>query len=144
MSIQWGNQPTQPPLNPPEPSLRDLVTCEQCGEDLSAEDCHNVGSETFPIWICRGTSCLLHFTEDAAAENIELQRENGELRREMGTLRNRTNRLIETVTHGVGPDGYHDYGRWDIFAGTELPESYLVIQPNPDHGRYRVVQLPEE
>ena len=113
-------------INPPEPHPRDLVTCEQCGEDLHRDDMVNVGGPALPVWIC-GTSCMKDYAEDVTAEFRSFKR--------------RSSMLVKQVTHGASPHGYHDWGRWDVFPSDHLPEDCLVFKSLPDTGRFRLIEV---
>lgn len=113
-------------LNPPEPSPDDTVTCECCQDDICREDAHNVGDETFPVWIC-SQGCLVEYATNITAE--------------YATFRRRSAKLMAQVTHGAGPDGHHDFGRWDIFPTDNLPAGCLAITSKPNTGQYRVIQI---
>ena len=111
-------------INPPEPSMLDVVTCEQCQEDVLRYDAHNVGHNTAPVWIC-SQGCLKDYATDVTAE--------------FATFRRRSAKLMQQVTSGIGPGGNHDFGRYDI--APDGTTGSLVLISKPDTGQYRLVQL---
>ena len=111
--------------DPPDLSMADVVTCEQCQEDVLRFDADNIGDETSPVWICRGTSCMKHYATDVTAE--------------FQAFRRRSQKLMQQVTSGIGPGGHHDFGRYDI--APDGATGSLVLISKPDTGQYRIIQL---
>ena len=120
-------------INPPEPRPGIVADCDYCGDELDREDMVDLGDGR---WCCRDAVCLGAALVDKVNAWIGAERE-------LQVIKARSQRLIEEVTHGVTYNGSVDFGRWDIEPTQILGEGedYLVLRPNPNHGRYRVVQL---
>ena len=119
-------------ISPPEPHPEDVADCAECGAVVYRDDAESIALNGEVYWLCADGCCLAEFCQRVANDLTSLQ--------------NRSQRLIEQVTHGVTYNGSVDFGRWDIEPTQILDngEDYLVLKPNPDHGRYRVVQLAGE
>ena len=119
-------------ISPPEPHPDDVADCAECGAVIYREDAEPIALNGRVYWLCADDTCLPRFCQGIADD--------------LTNLRSRSQRLIEQVTHGIMHSGNVDFGRWDIEPTQlfETGESYLVLKPAPDHGRYRVVQLADD
>lgn len=114
-------------LAPPEPNPDDVCDCAVCRAVVYRDDAHRFGSHDDPTWVCDETECLAEYCRLLTAEKQRLV--------------NRTQRLLDQVTHGITYSGAVDFGRWDVFGSDLFPDTCLVLKPNQDNGRYRVIQL---
>ena len=116
--------------DPPEPHLSSLVTCVQCQTEMVQDEAVNIGSNEDPLWLCKHTDCLKHYATDVTAEYAD--------------FKHRSHQLVQQVTHGVGAEGVKDFGRFDVMASLPSEGDCLILRPNPDHGRFRVIQIEGE